>query len=205
MAHNSRYSCVSCDFNTNRSNDFKRHLVSKKHLLGLKYYVCYECRLICKTKQHLRQHRKTDKHKYDMGILEKRKYDKRVSDISCSISFYDKLIKKYKEIKYNTPTCNKKSPKKKFKIIPSDDKICINKIWYNQQDITKRIEYYFKYKKLRKNTILSRKIKEFYKSIMQYYNKKYIIFDYWRMNYHDELKKNKIFLDYLIKHNYIKF
>lgn len=60
----STYFCEQCDYSTNRSNNWKRHLSSSKHLRcgKVKTYHCDCCNMTFGQKSHFDDHLKTDGH-----------------------------------------------------------------------------------------------------------------------------------------------
>jgi hypothetical protein len=60
----STYYCEQCNYETDRSNNWKRHLISSKHLRcgKLKTWICDCCNMEFKQKSHFDEHVKTDSH-----------------------------------------------------------------------------------------------------------------------------------------------
>ena len=57
--------CNFCDYSTNQSCNFKKHLLTKKHIdsvNGINHKHCDYCNRSFKTNQNLKRHLKTNKH-----------------------------------------------------------------------------------------------------------------------------------------------
>ena len=102
----SSYTCKSCDYNTDKLGNFKKHLMTQKHLRlnqgtessisnQMKGFICHACGVIYRHKPSLSKHRK----KCDAVLAKQRLTDEQYKELTRKADLYDKRKGEMAEMK----------------------------------------------------------------------------------------------------------
>ena len=104
------YLCSKCDFSATNKKDYKRHLISQKHICQNDGYICNMCSKLYKTRSGLWKHKKTYHKETDLIKSDKTenkidKLEKEILDIQNKCNYFvpQFIVDEWRKHKQNFP------------------------------------------------------------------------------------------------------